>query len=543
MPSSMIKTSGFSLAKGKELTGDDFYEVKTMGNVTVAIVCDGVGSAFEGAEAAKRVTRHLMTNFKNRPTTWSIEKSIHTFISSINTILYQESMINYERPELVTTLTIVIIEGDRLYGANVGDSRVYLYRDKQLTQLSHDQVMEEDDYGSGVLAQAIGIDEEVTPYYFENFIQEYDKILLCTDGLNAVMSDDRIASNIHMGAHGLVKKASTLMENELPDDTTAITINIKEIAQVELLKKLSLDIPETLSEGDNIDGYTLKESLIQNDRTWLCEKEGEAFVLKFAPYEAKENKVILDLFVREAWNAKRLKAGFFPKAFIPEKRSSRYYVMEPIEGITLKKHLEKRNLSIDDTINLAKTLLKMGQYLMKFDLLHGDIKPENIMISQRDGKNVFKVIDFGSMTEVYSIDSKAGTPSYLAPERFTGGAINESTELFAIGVTLYESLTGSFPYGEIEPFQNPVFKAFKVPEKLNPKIPTWLSTILSRSITSDENRRYQNYSHMLYELENSEKVEPFYDKSSTIFKREPLLFCRIGLVSMVILNIIILYNR
>jgi len=542
MSSSMIKTSGFSLAKEKELTGDDFYEVKTIGDIAVAIVCDGVGSATEGAQAAKRVTRYLMTNFKNRPTTWSIEKSVKTFISSINTILYQESMINYERPELVTTLTIVIIEGDRLYGANVGDSRVYLYRDKKLNQLSFDQVMEEE-YGSGVLAQAIGIDKEVTPHYFENIVQEDDKILLCSDGLNSVMSDDRITSNMHLAAHGLVKKASTLMEDDLPDDTTAVTIHMKEIAQTALLKNLSLDIPEKLTKGEILDGYTLTESLIQNDRTWLCEKEGEKFVIKFAPYEAKENKVLLDLFVREAWNAKRLKAGFFPKTFIPEQRNYRYYLMEPIEGITLKKHLKKRKLSIDDTITLAKTLLKMGQYLIKFDLLHGDIKPENIMVSQRDGKNVFKVIDFGNMTEVYSIDSKAGTPSYLAPERFEGGAINESTELFAIGVTLYEALTATFPYGEIEPFQTPVFKGFKSADKLNPNIPLWLSTILSRSLTNDTDRRYQNYSHMLYELENSDKVTPFYDKNSSIFEREKLLFCRIALGIMVSLNIITLYYK
>ena len=191
MATSNIKTSGFSLAKEKELIGDDFYDVKTIGNLTVAIVCDGVGSAQEGAEAAKRVTTHLMTNFKNRPVTWSIEKSIKSFIKSINSILYQESMVNYERPELVTTLTIVVIEGNRLYGANVGDSRVYLYRDKKLSQLSHDHAMEEDGY-ENVLTQAIGIAEDTSPYYFENIVQKDDSILLCSDGLYTVMSDNRL---------------------------------------------------------------------------------------------------------------------------------------------------------------------------------------------------------------------------------------------------------------------------------------------------------------------------------------------------------------
>ena len=74
MQKNSIKSSGFSLAKGKELTGDDFYDIKTIGNITVAVVCDGVGSAQEGAEAAKRVTTYLMNNFKIHPKAWSIEQ-------------------------------------------------------------------------------------------------------------------------------------------------------------------------------------------------------------------------------------------------------------------------------------------------------------------------------------------------------------------------------------------------------------------------------------------------------------------------------------
>jgi len=164
MPKNNIKTSGFSLAKQKELTGDDFYDVKSIGDLTIAVVCDGVGSAIEGAEAAKRTTNHLMNNFKIRPKTWSIEKSIKSFIESINSILYQESQIGYEASELVTTLTVVVIQGNRLYGANVGDSRVYLYRDKKLNQLSFDHAMDEKGF-ENVLTQAIGIENTVQPYY------------------------------------------------------------------------------------------------------------------------------------------------------------------------------------------------------------------------------------------------------------------------------------------------------------------------------------------------------------------------------------------
>ena len=535
---SNIKTSGFSLSKAKELTGDDFYDVKSIGDLTIAIVCDGVGSAQEGAEAAKRVTHHLMTNFKNRPVSWSIEKSTRTFIESINSILYEESIVNYERPELVTTLTIVVIEGNRLYGANVGDSRVYLYRDNKLNQLSSDHAMEEEGY-ENVLTQAIGISNQVDPYFFENNIQKDDKILLCSDGLYNELNNEQIEEGISTGANALVKTASKLCDDNLPDDTTAVVVEILKENQVEILKALELPIPTTLKVNQEIDGYILEKSLIQNNRTWLCEKKGKKYVLKFAAIEAIDDKSMLDQFVKEAWNSKRLKAGFFPKAVIPKKRSYRYYVQEAIDGIDLKTYLKKRKLHIDDAIQLAKTLLHMSQYLLKFDLVHGDIKPENIMVIERDGKHIFKIIDFGSMTEVYSTNSRAGTPSYLAPERFEGKSINETTEIFSIGITLYESLTGVFAYGEIEPFQTPTFKTPKSPKEFNNNIPLWFESVILRSISIDEDKRYKNYTNMVYELDNSDKVKPFFNKNASLLEKNPLAVYKAGFFIMLFINIVL----
>ena len=533
-----IKTSGFTLAKGKELKGDDFFDVKSIDGLTIAIVCDGVGSADEGAEAARRVTNYLMTNFKHRPHSWSIEKSLKSFIGSINSILYEESMVNYERPELVTTLTIVIVQGNRIYCANVGDSRIYLKRNGELTQLSIDHAMEEEGY-EGVLTQAMGISAEVAPYYFENNIEPKDKILLCSDGLYTVIDNDTLSEFIVNGANFLVKKASKKEEDNLPDDTTAVVVEILNLDRVEELKKQNLIITEKLQEGMVIDGYSLEKSLIQNDRTWLCSNKGQNYVLKFAPVEAIDDANILDLYVKEAWNSNRLKAGFFPKAIIPKNRTHRYYIMKYIDGVNLKEHLKKRVLSIDDTVNLTKMLLKMSQYLLKFDLVHGDIKPENIMVSERDGKHIFKVIDFGSMTELYSITSTAGTPSYLAPERFTGSSINESTEIFSIGVTLYKASTQKFPYGEIEPFQTPSFKKVSPIKKYNKNVPDWLCSIIFRSTEKEANLRYKNYSEMLFELSNPLKVKPYFDKSTSLIERQPILFYRTMFIISFIVNIIL----
>lgn len=533
-----IETSGFTLAKGTQLKGDDFFEVKVMENITVAVVCDGVGSALQGAEAARRTTQFLVQSLKNRPRSWSMEKSIRHFIENINRVLYLESMEQYEREELVTTLTLVVIEGDRLYGANVGDSRIYLGRNGQFAQLSSDHAMDEEGM-ENVLTSAIGLEEHVEPYYFENNLQAGDRILLCSDGLYNELSQEELADGLKMGASFLVKKASKKHNDDLPDDTTAVVIEIKELDPRLKLKQTELIIQEQYRKGEEIDGYRLLKPLIQNNRTWLCEKKGVQYVIKFAPFEAVDDETMLDFFVKEVWMAKRLKAGFFPKAVIPRKRTHRYYIMSYVEGTPLKEYIAKKPVSVDLGVELARFLLKMSQYLIKLNLVHGDIKPENIIVTRRKEKVVFKMVDFGSITEAYSEVTRAGTPSYLAPERFSQAPITEQTEVYAIGVTLYEALTQKYPYGEIEPFQNPSFdKNPKHPTKYNAKIPEWLESVILRAIESDPDKRYHNYSEMLYEIDNPEKVQPYFDKNLSFIERNEMLVYKVGFVTMFILNIL-----
>jgi len=537
-----IETSGLTLAKGTQLKGDDFFEVKVMENITVAVVCDGVGSALQGAQAAKHTTNFLINSLKNRPKSWTMEKSIKHFIDNINRVLYLESMAEYDREELVTTLALVVIEGDRLYAANVGDSRIYLHRnidgDEELTQLSEDHTMDEEGM-ENVLMAAMGLEESVSAYYFENNLLAGDQILLCSDGLYNELSEDELSAGMKMGASFLVKKASKLHNADLPDDTTAVVLEIKEVDPRLRLKQSDLIVHENYKVGDVIDGYTLLKSLIQNERTWLCEKRGFKYVMKFIPFEAIDDEIMLDLFVKEVWMANRLKAGFFPKAVVPKNRTHRYYIMSFIEGKTLKEYSAKKPLSVDLSVELAGFLLKMSHFLMKHDLVHGDIKPENIILTERKGKLVFKMVDFGSITEAYSNVTRAGTPSYLAPERFNQAPVNEQTEIYAIGVTLYEVLTQKFPFGEIEPFQNPSFeKRIKAPSTLNPKIPAWLQSVILRSLDTDTDKRYSNYSEMQYEVSNPLKVKPYFDKNISFIERHEMMVYKIGFITMFILNFV-----
>jgi len=536
-----IKTSGFSLSKGENLIGDDFYEVQTIKNTTIAVLCDGVGSAEAGGEAAKRVVRYLINNFKNKPKAWSIEKSIKSFIESINSILYNESQVEYERSEFITTLALVVIQGNRLYGANVGDSRIYLLRENELIQLSQDHIMDEEGY-ENVLTKAIGINEDIELYYFENNLKKDDKVLLCSDGLYNTLDENDIKNLIPYGATKLIKTASKKVNDNLDDDTTAIVIDILEKNEQIELKQQNLIIPQVLKQNQNIDGYILEKSLIANQRTWLATKKTKQYVIKFAPTEAIDDEDILDLFIKEAWNAKRLKADFFPKAVIPKNRTHRYYVMQLIKGESLEEYIKsKKRLSIDDAVELAKTLLKMSSYLLKYDLVHGDIKPDNIMIEvdENNEKTGFKIIDFGSITEIFSTTSKAGTPSFLSPERFNGESISETSEIFSIGVTLYYALTNKYPYGEIEPFQTPNFKEAKKPSTYNSNIPNWLDSVILRAIAIDKEQRYKHYSEIDFELKNPNKVKPYFNKNASLIEKNPYKFYRIAFSISFIINIIL----
>ncbi len=286
-----------------------------------------------------------------------------------------------------------------------------------------------------------------------------------------------------------------------------------------------------------MDGFTLKQPFKTNERIWVATRDGKPFALKFAPLKARENEEVHSQFVREMWTATRLRADYFAQAFVPERQSLLYYVQEYFPVPTLKHFTGEKPLDVPEAVLLGKFLLNASQFLLRFDFVHGDLKPENILVFKRGDQLDFKLIDFGSITEVFSVISRAGTPSYLAPERFHTAPISERTEVFALGVTLFEALTRAYPYGEVEPFQTPVFRASHRPTKLNAHVPPWLESVLLRAVAADPEARYQTYSEMKFDLENPQQVRPFYRKGAPLLERNPVLFYKIGFFVLLAFNI------
>jgi serine/threonine protein phosphatase PrpC len=520
-----------------DVIGTESYE----DGLFLAVLADGMGGAKQGREAAARAVNTFTQNLRSRPQAWPLAKTLEELTKQLNRLLYQEGMARFDQPELGTTLAAVALEGSRLHAINAGDSRIYLYRSGRFEQLSQDHRSATPGQEHH-LVKALGAEEEVTPYYTTREVAVGDLLLLCSDGLSDVLDTVTLQALLEekQTARAIVLTARERATPEQLDDVSTILLEVLETGSNAGTPE-SLPVAGPLKAGDVVDGFTLRRSFRASDRVWLASRAGHSYVLKFAPAEAKTNEALLTQFVREIWHATRLQAEYFPAAFLPEPCTYRYYAQEYIHAPNLRQYLQDHgNLSVEETVQLGRFLLAAMQYLVRHDFVHGDLKPENIIVIGNSGELCFKLIDLGSVAEVFSFNRRAGTPSYLAPERFQGAASSEASETFAIGVTLYEALTGKLPYGEIEPFQTPIFRTARPPSSANALVPLWLDAVVLRALAIKPADRYVNYSEMLFELEHPEKVRPFHRADASLLERDPLNFYRRGFFFLLAVVIVLL---
>ncbi len=175
-----------------------------------------------------------------------------------------------------------------------------------------------------------------------------------------------------------------------------------------------------------------------------------------------------------------------------------YIAMEYLEGRELRDILnDQRHLPIEQILDLAAQIARGLAYAHEHDVVHRDIKPANIMVV-RDGH--IKITDFGiarmaSAAVRTQTGMVLGSPKYMSPEQVLGKVIDQRSDVFSLGVTLYEMLTGQVPFTG-ENVNAIMYQTLNVipapPSMLNPDVPEMLNFIVAKALAKDLNDRYQN---------------------------------------------------
>ena len=192
---------------------------------------------------------------------------------------------------------------------------------------------------------------------------------------------------------------------------------------------------------------------------------------------------------------------------VGEEKGIYYIVMELVDGITLKNYIAKRGrLGYKEAVTIALQVSMGLEVAHRNHIIHRDIKPQNIIIS-RDGK--VKVTDFGiakAATSDTITSNVMGSVHYTSPEQARGGFSDEKSDVYSLGVTLYEMLTGEVPFdGEttvaiaIRHIQEPM----PSPRKINPDIPYSVDQIVLKCCEKSPDRRYQNMQELAADLKMS----------------------------------------
>ena len=187
-----------------------------------------------------------------------------------------------------------------------------------------------------------------------------------------------------------------------------------------------------------------------------------------------------------------------------------YIVMELIDGITLKQYMEKKGtLNWKETLHFAMQIAKALEHAHGRGIVHRDIKPHNIMLLKN---GAVKVTDFGIarlMSQSNTLTKEAlGSVHYISPEQAKGGRVDNRSDLYSLGVVMYEMMTGRAPYDG----DSPVAVAIQhinggavMPSVLNPNIPGGLEQIIMKCMTTDPAQRYNSATALLYDLEELRK--------------------------------------
>ena len=213
--------------------------------------------------------------------------------------------------------------------------------------------------------------------------------------------------------------------------------------------------------GEQLDHYRIESLVARSGMASIFRavdlRNGRPVAIKIPHPEMESDPVLFDRFHREEEIGKALDHPGVMKVFADQDRSQLYMVMEWVEGRLLRHILgEQKKLPPERAVRIAIAICEALDYIHSHGVVHRDLKPENIMV---DADDRIKLIDFGIAGQTGArrltfakLSQVMGTPDYISPEQVKGKRGDARSDIYALGVMLYEMLTGKTPFQGANPF-------------------------------------------------------------------------------------------
>jgi len=515
----------------------------------IAALSDGMGGAKGGRIAAELSVRGFIEGCIEQPITVGVPRISAKAADAVNRWIYSMGRSDPELNGMACTLSALVLCGRRAHLLHVGDSRVYRLRDNELSLLTVDHTLGAPGTSS-VLTRAMGAESRLCADHAIETLQIHDRYLLCSDGVHGQLSRSEIFVALARRA-APQETATQIVEQAVShaasDNATALVLDVLALPETQFadleIAHAAWPLRNAPSTGEVIDDYELGEILADGlyMRVFRAtdRRARRNVILKFPKPRTGLEAVLRSALLREMWIASHVRSPFVTEMLDPEdeRRTCLYGVLPYYEGETLERRLLRRpQVSLSAGLDVAIKLTKALASLHRSGIVHRDVKPENVILEPGGG---LKLIDLGvarlrQFEEPESFEAP-GTRSYMAPELFSGAQAEESSDIYALGVTLYRMFSGgAYPYGEVEAFAQPRFGRLTPIARHRPDLPAWLDHCLARAVSLDRRDRYADAVEFAFELEHgSMRAAPLSLAKLPLYERNPVRFWQI--VSLLLL--------
>lgn len=307
-----------------------------------------------------------------------------------------------------------------------------------------------------------------------------------------------------------------------------------------------------LYAGDQLDDYRLETLIASSGMASIFRatdlRDGAAAAIKVPHPQAECDPIFHERFRREIEIGARLQHPGIRKIFPPADSNRLYMAMEWLDGRLLRQVIaEEGRFPIERAVQIALEILDALDYMHSHGVAHRDLKPENIMLGggdSPDNPDRIKIIDFGIASSTGSrrltfgkLSQVMGSPDYISPEQVKNKRGDARSDLYAVGVILYEMLTGETPFHGANPLA--VMNARLVappraPSEINPEISPQLDEIILRALERDPDARYSSAREFAHDLSHPDDVVPT-DRPALVDLRQQSPARRRSLVSYLIM--------